>query len=43
MLYNADDCFSTLSLRDWLERKRREQENGRSQHSSPVHIRWSSA
>jgi predicted RecB family nuclease len=25
-LYNADDCFSTLSLRDWLERIRREQE-----------------
>ena len=26
MLYNADDCFSTLSLRDWLEGERRQQE-----------------
>jgi predicted RecB family nuclease len=26
VLYNADDCFSTLSLRDWLGSKRREQE-----------------
>jgi len=25
-LYNADDCFSTLSLRDWLERERVQQE-----------------
>jgi uncharacterized protein len=25
-IYNADDCYSTLSLRDWLERERREQE-----------------
>ena len=25
-LYNADDCYSTLSLRDWLERERRELE-----------------
>lgn len=25
-IYNADDCFSTLSLRDWLERERRKQE-----------------
>lgn len=24
--YNADDCFSTLSLRDWLERERLQQE-----------------
>ena len=22
LLYNADDCFSTRSLRDWLERER---------------------
>ena len=26
VLYNADDCFSTLSLRDWLEGERRQQE-----------------
>jgi predicted RecB family nuclease len=26
VLYNADDCFSTLSLRDWLERERLQQE-----------------
>jgi hypothetical protein len=25
--YNADDCFSTLSLRNWLERERLQQEN----------------
>jgi uncharacterized protein len=25
-IYNADDCFSTLSLRDWLERERTAQE-----------------
>ncbi len=26
VLYNADDCFSTLSLRDWLEQERRQQQ-----------------
>ena len=26
-LYNADDCFSTSSLREWLERERLEQEH----------------
>jgi uncharacterized protein len=26
VFYNADDCLSTLSLRDWLERERLEQE-----------------
>jgi predicted RecB family nuclease len=28
LVYNADDCFSTLSLRDWLERERLQQEQG---------------
>jgi predicted RecB family nuclease len=36
VIYNADDCFSTLSLRDWLERERLEQERAGHQLSRPV-------
>jgi hypothetical protein len=34
--YNADDCLSTLSLRDWLERERLEQERSGHQLSRPT-------
>ena len=35
-LYNGDDCFSTRSLRDWLERERHELENTGHRLSRPV-------
>jgi uncharacterized protein len=35
-LYNADDCYSTLSLRDWLEHERLQQEQAGHQLSRPV-------
>jgi predicted RecB family nuclease len=35
-LYNADDCFSTLSLRDWLEGVRAAQEQAGQRFSRPV-------
>jgi predicted RecB family nuclease len=34
--YNADDCFSTQSLRDWLERERTQLENAGHVLSRPV-------
>jgi uncharacterized protein len=34
--YNADDCFSTQSLRDWLERERAQLENAGHVLSRPV-------
>ena len=36
LLYNADDCLSTLSLRDWLEHLRLQQELAGHQISRPV-------
>jgi predicted RecB family nuclease len=36
VLYNADDCFSTLSLRDWLEGERRKQEHEGHRFSRPA-------
>ena len=35
-IYNADDCFSTLSLRDWLERERLAQEQAGHQFARPA-------
>lgn len=35
-VYNADDCFSTLSLRDWLERERLTQEQAGHQIARPT-------
>ena len=35
-IYNADDCFSTLSLREWLERERLAQEQAGHQIARPV-------
>jgi predicted RecB family nuclease len=35
-IYNADDCFSTLSLRDWLERERLAQEQAGHQIARPA-------
>ena len=35
-VYNADDCFSTLSLRDWLERERLAQEQAGHQIARPA-------
>ncbi len=35
-IYNADDCFSTLSLRDWLEHERLEQERAGHKLTRPV-------
>jgi uncharacterized protein len=36
VVYNSDDCFSTLSLREWLERERLEQERAGHQLSRPI-------
>ena len=36
VFYNADDCFSTRSLRDWLERERAQLENAGYVLSRPV-------
>jgi len=36
ILYNADDCFSTSSLRDWLERERLQLEHAGHRLSRPV-------
>jgi predicted RecB family nuclease len=35
-VYNADDCFSTLSLREWLERERLAQEQAGRQITRPA-------
>ncbi len=36
VLYNGDDCFSTRSLRDWLERERLQLENAGHRMTRPV-------
>lgn len=36
VLYNGDDCFSTRSLRDWLERERVQLENAGHRLTRPV-------
>jgi predicted RecB family nuclease len=36
LLYNSDDCLSTLSLRDWLEGERLQQEQAGHQISRPA-------